>query len=92
MMPNHTRLILYSDSMKPSDVNAFKNAAITLSKVYKAKYPLDTVKMEFVRSGKEIVEQINKAGVGKLVSLDITSHGNQGGIHIARKLKTPEKS
>ena len=62
------------------------------STVYKAKYPLHTVKVIFVRSGKDIVKQINKNGVDKLISLDIISHGNQGGIHIARKLKQPEKS
>lgn len=91
-MPNHTRLILYSDSIKTPDVNTFKNAAITISKNYKAKYPLDTVKIGFVRSGKDIVKQINKTGMGKLISLDVVSHGNQGGIHIARRLKQPEKS
>jgi hypothetical protein len=35
---------------------------------------------------------INTIGVGKLVSLDIVSHGNQGGIHISRKLIKPVKS
>lgn len=52
----------------------------------------DNVIVEYVRSGKEIVKHINKVGIGKLVSLDIVSHGNQGGIHIARKLTKPEKS
>lgn len=91
-MLNYTRLILYSDSIKAPDVNTFKNAATAISKAYKAKYPLDTVKMAFVRNGKDIVKQINNTGVDKLISLDIISHGNQGGIHIARKLKIPEKS
>lgn len=91
-MPNHIRLIIYSDSIKAPDVNTFKNAAIAISKVYKATYPLDTVKMAFVHSGNDIAKQINSAGIGKLISLDIISHGNQGGIHIARKLKIPEKS
>jgi hypothetical protein len=91
-MPNRTRLILNSDSIKVADVHTFRNAAITILKDYKAKYPLDTVKIAFVHSGKDIVNQINSTGIGKLISLDIISHGNQGGIHIARKLKQPEKS
>jgi hypothetical protein len=87
-----TRLILHSDSIKTSDIHTFKNAALTLAKVYKAKYSGDTVKVEFVRSGKDIVKQVNNVGIGKLITLDIISHGNQGGIHIARKLTKPEKS
>ena len=91
-MTGLTRLVLYTDSIKSSDVNTFKNAAITLAEIYKAKYSGDTVKVEFVRSGKEIVKHINNVGVGKLTTLDIISHGNQGGIHIARKLAKPEQS
>lgn len=91
-MTGLTRLILHTDSIKTSDVNTFKNAAITLAGIYKAKYPGDTIKVEFVRNGKDIVKYINNVGVGKLTTLDIISHGNQGGIHIARKLSKPEKS
>lgn len=91
-MDGKTRLIVHTDSIKIADVNTFKNAAVTLSKVYKTKYMKDIVKVEFVRSGKEIVRAINNVGIGKLISLDIVSHGNQGGIHIAKKLMKPEKA
>jgi hypothetical protein len=91
-MADQTRLILHTDSLKSADVNTFRNGAKTVAKAYKAKYPKDNVIVEYVRSGKEIVKHINKVGIGKLVSLDIVSHGNQGGIHIARKLTKPEKS
>jgi len=71
-----TRLILHTDSIKNADVNTFKNAAVTLSKFYKSKYAEDLVKIKFVRSGQEIVDEINKVAVGKLITLDIVSHGN----------------
>jgi len=86
-----TRLILHTDSIKNADVNTFKNAAVTLSKFYKSNYVGDSVKVKFVRSGQEIVEEINNVAVGKLITLDIVSHGNQGGIHIARKLPKTER-
>ena len=91
-MAGLTRLILHSDSIASYDVNTFKGAAVMLAKIYKAKYPGDAVKVEFVRNGKDMVNYINRIGVGKLTTLDIVSHGNQGGIHIARKLAKPEKS
>ena len=91
-MAGLTHLILHTDSIKQSDIHTFKNAAITLSSSYKAKYPGDIVKIDFVRSGKDIKRHINNVNVGKLITLDIISHGNQGGIHIARKLTKPEKS
>jgi len=89
-----TRLIIYTDSRKKSDVNTFKNAAITLSKTYKAKYAKDgdDIKIVFVKDGKEIVKAINSVSRGNLLSLDIVSHGNQGGIHISRNLSPAEKA
>ncbi|MHC4192298.1 MAG: hypothetical protein ACYSUB_21935 [Planctomycetota bacterium] len=60
-----TRLILHSDSIKTSDIYTFRNAAATLAMVYKAKYPGDTVKVEFVRSGKDIVKQIKNGSLEK---------------------------
>ena len=89
-----TRLILHTDSRKQSDINTFRNAAITLAKTYKIKYPKQAyiVKVIFVKNGKEIVDAINAVGRNNLVSLDIVSHGNQGGIHISRNLKPPEKA
>lgn len=58
----------------------------------KQKAPTDIIKLVFVKSGKEIIKAINDYQTGQLTSLDIVSHGNQGGIHIARKLDKPVKS
>lgn len=91
-MLGFTRLIFNTDSIEIADANTFKDAAVTLSKVYRSKYTKDSVKVKFVRSGQEIANEINKVGIGKLITLDIISHGNQGGIHIARKLMKPKKS
>lgn len=91
-MSNLIRLILHSDSIKSSDVHTFENAAKTLNLIYKVKYPKDRVVISFVKSGIDIVNAINNIPAGKLISLDIISHGNQSGIHIARKLTIPEKS
>ena len=89
-----TRLIIHTDSRKQTDVNTFRAAAMTLKKSYQTKYALsnDTIKVQFVKSGKDIVREINSIGKGNLVSLDIVSHGNQGGIHISRDMSKPEKS
>ena len=89
-----TRLIIHTDSRKQSDVNTFKSAALTLKKGYQAKYPTskDVIKLVFVKTGKDISRAINSIGKGNLISLDIISHGNQGGIHISRDLVTPVKA
>lgn len=86
------RIILYTDSISKSDVNTFEAAAKVLRKDYAAKYSSDNLSMGFVKSGKEIVEELKKQNRNSVISLDIVSHGNQGGIHIARKLTTPIKS
>lgn len=86
------RLIIYTDSIATSDVNTFQAAALRLKKDYKTKNPEDTVTLLFVKSGKDIVKAINGYSEGGLVSLDIVSHGNQGGIHIAKRLAKPVKS
>lgn len=86
------RLIIHTDSILSSDVNTFETAAKRLQKDYKIKAPNDNIKLIFVKSGKEIVDAINKYQRGQLTSLDIVSHGNQGGIHIAKKLFKPIKS
>ncbi len=87
-------LIIHTDSRKKSDVYTFRNAANTLAKIYRRKY-LSTgnvVKVIFVKNGKEIVDAINSTSANKLATLDIISHGNQGGIHISRDLPKPIKS
>jgi len=85
-----TRLILHSDSISRSDVHTFKAAALQLQKDY-VNLGLKS-ELQFVRSGKDIVEIINKQKNNSIASLDIVSHGNQGGIHIARKLTNPIES
>ncbi len=87
-----TRIIIHTDSILQSDVNTFKAAARNLKKDYQAKYKSDVTLLVFVKSGKEIVELLNKQNKNSVISLDIVSHGNQGGIHIARKLITPIES
>lgn len=93
-MANQTRLIIQTDSRKKSDVNTFRAAALTLAKIYKAKYAKqnDTIKVVFVSNGLEIANAINSVQAGKIITLDIISHGNQGGIHISRNLLSPVKS
>lgn len=86
------RLIIHTDSIKQSDVNTFKSAANTLLGEYRSRFPADRVERLFVRSGREIVAGINGLKGGVLASLDVVSHGNQGGVHIARRLNVPVKS
>lgn len=46
----------------------------------------------FVRTGWDICRAINSQPPGSVASLDVVSHGNQAGIHIARKLAAPVKA
>ncbi len=87
-----TRLILHADSIRTSDAHTFKAAAFTLEKDYNSIYPKDVVKTVFIKSGHDLVNAINNEARDTIVSLDVVSHGNQGGIHIARKLVNPVKS
>lgn len=86
------RLIIHVDSISQSDINTFEAAAIQLKKEYKLKYSKDSIEVFFVKSGKGIVDILDKEKNGSVVSLDIVSHGNQGGIHISRKLAKPVES
>lgn len=86
------RLIVHTDSIKQPDVNTFRAAAVTLQSEYKKLYAKDTVRLIFVKSGKEIVSAINAEAPQAIASFDVVSHGNQSGIHIARMLATPVKS
>lgn len=82
-----TRLIIYTDSISKSDVHTFKSAAIQLQKDYQRLGGKS--ELHFALSGKDIIEIINKQQNNSIISLDIVSHGNQGGIHIARQLTFP---
>ena len=85
-----TRLIIYTDSIAKSDVHTFKAAALLLQKNYQRLGGKS--ELHFALSGKDIIEIINKQKINSILSLDIVSHGNQGGIHIARKLTLPIES
>lgn len=92
-MPERIHLIMHTDSIKSSDVNTFADAAKVLKADYEsaAAYKLHEVRVVKVRSGKDIVDTINATTIKakSILSLDIVSHGNQGGVHIARKLASP---
>jgi len=85
------RLILHTDSIKQSDVHTFDAAARTLESEYRRLYvkDKDSVKRMLVKSGQEIVHAINAQATNAIVSLDVVSHGNQSGVHIARVLPKP---
>ncbi len=83
------RLILHADSLEKSGRHTFEGAAQTLKLDYKKHYPGDRVFVFFVRTGAEIAAVINACVDRSIVSLDIASHGNQGGVHISRKLPKP---
>lgn len=87
-----TRLIVHTDSIKTSDAHTFRAAAFTLEKDYNSIYPNDLVKTVLIKSGHDLVSTINNEARDTIISLDVVSHGNQGGIHIARKLVHPVKS
>jgi len=91
-MVQRVHLIIHTDSTKKSDVATFRNAALTLKKDYQRHYPADAVQVEMVHTGRELVEKMNAMPDGSIASLDICSHGNQGGIHISRKLAKPVPS
>jgi hypothetical protein len=86
------RLIIHTASIAKSDVNTFSAAANQLKKDYFKTYPKSRIVLKFVKSGREIVNCINAQPLKSLISLDIVSHGNQGGIHIARLLPKPVES
>lgn len=82
-------LILYASG---KDKNTFKSAAVVVEKDYKKHYPKDSVKLARFTTGKSLVEIINKQSDGAIVSLDIISHGNQGGVHVSEKLENAEET
>ena len=86
------RLIIHTDSINKSDVNTFTSAASTLEQEYKRLYATDALRRVFVKSGQDIVRAINGEPASSIASLDIVSHGNQSGVHIARRLAVPQKS
>jgi hypothetical protein len=86
------RLIVHTDSIKKPDVNTFAAAAASLENEYKRLYIKDGIRRHFVKSGQDIVRVINNEAPNVIASLDVVSHGNQSGVHIARLLPVPVKS
>ena len=84
-------VIAYADtSLASSDVHTFKNAATNLKRDYERLYPGDKVVLEGFSSGDELARIINGQPKGSITSLDIVSHGNGGGMHIAERLSAPK--
>ncbi|MBX2809879.1 MAG: hypothetical protein KTR20_14735 [Cellvibrionaceae bacterium] len=93
MNRNRIRLILYAaESRGAGDVNTFINASATLREDYSKYYPRDDIIVQGFHSGQELADIINAQAEASIYSLDIVSHGNQGGIHISRTLSPPEES
>jgi hypothetical protein len=90
--PMPVRLIVHTDSIKKPDVNTFASAAMSLESEYRKLYAKDSIRRIFVRTGHDIVRAINDEMPNAIASLDVVSHGNQSGVHIARKLAKPVKS
>jgi hypothetical protein len=74
--------------MSRDDADAFSNAGQKLYKTYLRLYPSNqsTCFLKKAGSGRDIVDAINACGASTILSLDIVSHGNAGGLHIARDL------
>lgn len=91
--PQRVHVIAYADtSLSRSDVHTFKNAAANLKRDYERSYPGDKVVFEGFSNGDELARIINNQPKGSIVSLDIVSHGNAGGMHIAERLPAPVKA
>lgn len=76
-------LIIYTISLEASDGYAFEDAARNLERIYKSRYPNEIVISKKVNGGAEIITTIGGVPDGSIASLDIVSHGNQFGVHIA---------
>ena len=85
-------LIFYTSSIKQSDKHTFASVANALVRDYKRHYPDENVVSLYVESGREIVKAINSCPKRSIISMDIISHSNAGGVHISKKLDTPEKA
>ena len=91
--PQRVHVIAYADtSLSKSDVHTFRNAAANLKRDYERLYPGDKIVFEGFSIGDELTRVINRQPKGSIVSLDIVSHGNGGGMHIAEKLPAPVKA
>ena len=91
-MAKNVRLLLHTAALSTSHENTFHSAAKTVKADYAKAYKADTILMKKVNNGPEIVKIIGDQEPQSIISLDIFSHGNQAGIHIAKKLPKPIKA
>ena len=89
---NRVRLVMHTSARVRSDYYTFEREAMRLAKDYQRHYPYDQVRRLLVRSGREIVQTINACAPGSIVSWDVVSHSNFGGIHISKDLAQPMRS
>jgi hypothetical protein len=80
------RLVMHTSSRKQSDYYTFEAEAMRLEREYQRTFPGDIVRRVLVRNGKEIARAINECESGSIVSWDVLSHSNAGGIHISEDL------
>jgi len=82
-------LVLWTSSISRSDENTFHSAAIYLSNERRGRG--EQTLLRKVTSGREIVDVLAAQAPDSVESLDVFSHSNPGGIHIARRI-APDKS
>jgi RHS repeat-associated protein len=83
------RLIVHTAHRKLSDQNTFDNVAKDLEIFYRSlnEKNVEVLPREFAETGKEIVAFINAQDDDSILSLDIFSHSNLGGIHISQNIE-----
>lgn len=81
---------MHTSSRKKSDFYTFEAEAMRIEAEYKRAFPQDTVRRVLVSSGKDIARAINACEPGSIVSWDVLSHSNAGGIHISTDLARPQ--
>ena len=84
------RLVMHTISRKKSDYYTFEAEAMRIEAEYERCFPTDVVRRVLVRDGKQIAHEINACEPGSIVSWDVLSHANAGGIHISTDLATPK--
>jgi hypothetical protein len=86
------RLVIHTSSRKRSDYFTFEAEAMRLVGDYQRHYRNDRIRRVLVHSGQELVHTINGCAINSIVSLDIVSHSNFGGIHISTQLTSPRRA
>lgn len=86
------RLVMHTTSRKKSDFYTFEAEAMRLEREYRKEFPNDVVRRVLVSNGKQIAKVINACQEGTIVSWDVLSHSNAGGIHISEDLAQPKSA